>query len=611
MAEASAEDWAGAAAAAQGEVAQDIIEWLRLRSGEGKLGDYEAFLSRRPDWPGLALLREKGEEAVARSTSAERVLAWFDGRKPQTVEGSFALIRALNAVGQTDAAQAEAVRAWVDLSFTADQESALLDAYPKALAAANEARLDRLLWDGEATEAARMLPRVDADWRKLAEARLALRADAPGVDALVQAVPPRFAKNPGLLYERFLWRMRKDRYAEAATLIVEASGSAEALGRPEDWADRRALLARRMLRDGDPRMAYRVASSHHLTGGSDYADLEFVAGFAALRQLGDARAALDHFQRLTAAVSTPVSLARGAYWEGRAHEAMGQADAALAAFRRAAQYQTAYYGLLAAERLDIPLDPRLLGQERYPDWRDAAFADSSVLQAALLLEHAGDRALAKRFILHLAEGLDATGLAQLSEMVLEQDEPHLAVLIGKEAAERGIILPRAYFPVTELVPDGLAVSRALALSIARRESEFDPAVVSPAGALGLMQVMPETARMMARQLGKSFDRARLTSDPAYNAALGTAYLRELVEEFGPSIALIAAGYNAGPGRPRAWVQQFGDPRRADVDVVDWVEMIPFAETRTYVMRVAEAVVIYRAKLKGQAGPVQITGELKG
>ena len=611
LAAAGAEDWAAATAAAEGQVSDDIVDWLRLRSGEGQLGEYEAFLQRRPDWPGLGLLREKGEAAVARSTSAERVLAWFNGGQPETVDGSFALIRAYTALGQTDAARTEAVRAWLALSFTAEQEAALLEAYPKALAQVNETRLDRLLWDGEATEAARMLPRVGADWRKLAEARIALREESPGVDAKLKAVPAALSNNPGLAYERFIWRMRKDRYEEAATLIVDSSSSAETLGRPEDWAERRALLARRLLRDGDPRMAYRVAASHHLAGGSDYADLEFIAGFVALRHLGDAQAGLDHFRRLTAAVSTPISLARGAYWEGRALDQLGQTDAARAAFARAAQNHTAYYGLLAAERQGMPLDPEILGRQQYPDWQTASFADSSVLQAAILLQQAGDRALAKRFLLHLAEGLNAQELGQLGEMALSLDEPHFAVLIGKQAAERGIILPRVYYPVTDLVPDGLAVSRALALSIARRESEFDPGVVSPAGARGLMQVMPETARMMATKLGKSFDRARLTSDPAYNAALGSEYLKQLLEEFGPSIALIASGYNAGPGRPRAWVEQLGDPRRDDVDVVDWVEMIPFSETRTYVMRVAESVVIYRAKLKGEVGPIDLTGELKG
>jgi soluble lytic murein transglycosylase len=456
-----------------------------------------------------------------------------------------------------------------------------------------------------------MLPRVDDGWRRLAEARMALRDDAPGVDGKLKAVPASLASDPGLAYERFVWRMRKDRYEDAATLIVETSDSAETLGRPEEWADRRALLARRLLRDGDPRMAYRVAASHHLAGGPDYADLEFVAGFVALRSLGDAQAALQHFQALGAAVATPISLSRAAYWQGRALEALNRPAEAQAAYERAAEFQTAYYGLLASERAGVPLKASILGQEALADWKGAAFARSSVFEAAVLFLRAGDRTNAKRFLLHLAEGLDATGLAQLGEMALARGEPHLAVLIGKEAAEQGVIIPRAYFPVTDLIPDGLPVSRALALSIARRESEFDPTVISSAGARGLMQVMPETARMMAQKTGRAFEKGRLTSDPAYNAALGAAYLKVLVEEFGPSIALIASGYNAGPGRPRNWIEQFGDPRREDVDVVDWVEMIPFAETRTYVMRVAESVVIYRAKLKGAVGPVDLTGELKG
>ena len=199
----------------------------------------------------------------------------------------------------------------------------------------------------------------------------------------------------------------------------------------------------------------------------------------------------------------------------------------------------------------------------------------------------------------------------MADMVVDWGEPHLAVLIAKQAAERGLILPHAYYPVPDFVPDGLKVSRALALSISRRESEFDPAARSSADARGLMQVLPGTAKHMAEKLGKPFDAAKLISDPAYNVTMGSAYLAEMVEKFGPSIALVASGYNAGPRRPERWMTEFGDPRRPDVDVVDWIETIPFAETRTYVMRVAEGVVIYRAKLKGAVGPVRITEELKG
>jgi soluble lytic murein transglycosylase len=392
-------------------------------------------------------------------------------------------------------------------------------------------------------------------------------------------------------------------------LILERSGSPESLGKPEAWADRRAILARYLMRNGKATEAYRVAANHHLTAGTDYADLEFLSGFIALRKLGDPASALKHFKHLEAGVSTPISVARAKYWQGRAEEAAGQDGTA--SFRAAAVHQTAFYGLLAAERLGLSLDERLISRAATPDWQSADFAQSSVLAAAQVLLKAGDRTLAKRFLLHLGESQDDTGLAQLADMTLAWGEPHLAVLVGKAAAERGVILSHAYYPIPEFVPDGLKVSRALALSIARRESEFDPAARSSADARGLMQVLPGTAKLMAAKLGKPFDASKLIADPAYNVTMGSAYLAEMVGEFGPSIALIASGYNAGPGRPRRWIGEFGDPRRADVDVVDWVETIPFAETRTYVMRVAEGVVIYRAKLKGAVGPVRITDELKG
>jgi soluble lytic murein transglycosylase len=219
--------------------------------------------------------------------------------------------------------------------------------------------------------------------------------------------------------------------------------------------------------------------------------------------------------------------------------------------------------------------------------------------------------LAKRFVLHLAESLGPVELDQLADFALEMGQPHIAVLVGKQAASRGVILPRAYFPVVDMVPDGLAVSRALALSIARRESEFNVGVISPAGARGLMQVMPGTAKLMAEKTGKDYALGKLTQDPAYNVGLGAAYLGQLVEEFGPAVALIASGYNAGPGRPRRWITEFGDPRQEGVDVVDWVETIPFGETRTYVMRVVESLVIYRAKLRGSASVVNVSAELTG
>jgi soluble lytic murein transglycosylase len=605
-------DWDGALAVAPSGVGHDIVEWQRLRAGEGRLAEYEAFLGRRPDWPGLPYLREKGEEAVARSDDPARVIAWFAGGLPETGEGALAYVRALQAQGRMAEAETEAMRAWADLSFTAQEEETLIALAPEAVGFVHELRLDNLLWSGRRNEAGRTVARVDKDLQALARARIALQAETPGVTALIEAVPKAKAGDAGLAFDRFIWRMKRDLYDDALPLILERSASADALGRPEAWAERRAILTRWLMRKGRPAEAYKVASRHWLpegTGASAYADLEFLAGFIALRRLDDPATALKHFQHLLAGVTTPISLARAHYWIGRAQEAAGQDGTA--SYQAAAKHQTAYYGLLAAERLGMVLDAGLLGRPKAPDWQGAGFRQSSVMEAVELLRKAGDLTLAKRFLLHLAEGQDETGLSQMADMVTDWNEPHLAVLIGKAAAERGLILPHAYYPVPKFVPDGLKVSRALALAISRRESEFDPAARSSADARGLMQVLPGTGKLMAGKLGVPHEVGKLLSDPAYNVSMGAAYLAEMAEEFGPSIALIASGYNAGPGRPRRWVAEFGDPRRADVDVVDWVESIPFGETRTYVMRVAEGVVIYRAKLKGAVGPVRITDELKG
>jgi soluble lytic murein transglycosylase len=611
---ANQQDWAEASSRAQGAgaVGADVIEWQRLRAGEGLLGDYEAFLARRPDWPGLPYLKAAGEVAVARSTDPDRVLQYFGGEAPAKAAGILALTAALEAKGRHAEAVEAATIGWTKLKFTADEQAHLLDTYGPDLRVAHELRLDRILWDGNrADEGARMLPLVSKDWAALGKARLALRADKDGVSALVNAVPKALKDDPGLAFERFLFRMRHDNYADAAALIVDRSASAQGLGDPMAWAAKRADLARILMRKGEPKSAYRVASTHHLTDLGDMGDLEFLSGFIALRKLNDPVRALQHFERLAGA-TTPISQARAQYWLGRALEASGDKTKARSAYGKAANYQTSYYGMLAAEKLGLTLDESLLSDAPPAgSWKGAAFAKSSVLEAAARMAAAGNEQLSARFMLHLGESLSDAELGTLAGLALDLGQYRSAVLIAKAATERGLVFPSAYFPVPDMIPEALPVSRALALSIARRESEFDPEARSPAGALGLMQMLPATAAEVAKDQGIKFSKAKLASDPAYNATLGAAYLKELVDQFGPSVALVASGYNAGPGRPRGWVDAFGDPRLASTDVVDWVEMIPFTETRTYVMRVVEGVVIYRAKLRGTAGPVNISDELTG
>ena len=304
------QDWASAQAVASGAIARDIVEWHRLRAGDGLLGEYEAFLARRADWPGLPLLHEKGEVAVARSTDPARVIAYFAGKPPETATGALALIRAHLAQGHGAEAEAEATRAWVALPFDAAEQTLLLDQFADVLTVAHDVRLDRLLWDGRKGEVTRMLPLVNADMAKLAQARLALQDDAPNASALVTALPASVTFDPGLAHDRFIWRMKKDRTDDALALILERSASPASLGQPEAWAERRAVLARLLMRAGRASDAYRVAANHHLTEGSSFVDLEFLAGYIALRKLDDPATAATHFTRLQSAVVTPISLSQ-------------------------------------------------------------------------------------------------------------------------------------------------------------------------------------------------------------------------------------------------------------------------------------------------------------
>lgn len=605
-------NWDGAAQLAlpSGQAGRDVIEWFRLREGLGTFDESLAFLARNPDWPGLRFLRRKAEANLPFGQRADKVIVFFGDDLPQTGAGSAALAEALSVTGRDDMAASVAKLAWTTQRLSKADENILIKNYGEVLKPLHTERLDMLLWLGRRSEAERMYPRVSEGWQKLAAARLDLRGKKPGVDARIAAVPKALKSDPGLAYERAAWRFGKGRYESAAELLLERDGTEEALGEPQRWSNMRRVLARDAMRDGEGRKAYRLASQHGLTEGSAYADLEWLSGYLALRYLDDADTARRHFRAFRAAVVTPISLGRAGYWEGRAEEALGNDEAAAAAYAFGAEYQTSFYGLLAAERAGIAMDPALTGRAAYPDWESQPFAESSVLKAALLLQRAGERSLAERFMAHLAESLTEEQIGSLADLALELEEPHIALMIAKRAATMGITVPRPYYPVVDIGASNPAVPTELALSIARRESEFDPVVVSGAGARGLMQLMPRTAQQVSGELGIKYTQSRLTSDPVYNARLGVAYLAELLDEFDGNAALSSAGYNAGPSRPRRWINLYGDPRAPDVDPVDWVEHIPFRETRNYVMRVMESLPVYRARLSGDVAPIRLTEELK-
>lgn len=609
---ARSDNWSSAMAQAQsgGPLVRDILEWHRLRRGEGSFEDTRAFLAKRPDWPGLKYLREQSEDTIPHRYDPEKVLAFFKPEPPQTGRGALRLAEALTATGAAEEARAQIVLAWTTLSLDEEEHEAFVTRFGDTLKPYHWDRLDALLWRGDVNEATRMLPLVGKDHQTLAKARLALRKKDNGVDALIAAVPSALADDPGLAYERFLWRASKGRNQDAIDLILARSNSAASLGQPQRWASWRRVLARWSMREGKTQQAYQLAAFHHLTGGADQNDLEWIAGYVALRKLNDPVTALEHFQAFRVAVDTPISMGRAGYWLGRAHEAAGDAVAAKAAYELGGEYQTSFYGLLAAEKAGMPMDPTLTGNEPFPPFDQARFWGGSVMEAARLLQAAGERYWAERFTVHLAEGLNREEIGQLGAWAESVNEPHLQVMIAKQAARVGLTIPRPYYPTPDIGRGNRTVPRALELAIARRESEFDPSVMSGVGARGLMQLMPGTASDMAKRLDMPYSKSRLITDPEYNTRLGSEYLAKLIEDFGMNPVLVSVAYNAGPTRASRWSEQLGDVRASSTDIIDWIEHIPFRETRNYVMRVAESLPVYRARLTGKTEPLSLSKELK-
>lgn len=605
-------DWTTARAAAtrSGPMAEALVGWQALRAGYGDFGDYLAFTKANGDWPGLAVLRERGDDKLRPDLPAQDIKDWFGDRLPETRRAEEAYLKTLSPT----AAKAEVQRFWLTQPLDGPEEAALLEAHSAELTPLMAARAAAMLDQQEWSQAQRLLAKLPEADRPLLAARIALQSGRDGIDDMILALPDAQRADPGLTLDRFLWRVRAKQHEGAQALMLEASTSAEALRVPDAWAEMRVDYARLAMRNGDWTQAEKLATPHFLDKtNKHYPDLEWLAGFAALHQDAPDRA-LDHFLHLETVVGSAISTARALYWQGRAYEALGDAAAANAAYVRAAAMPGVYYGQLAAEKVATPMpaDYAVPGRavDTLPDWRGTKLSESTVFEAGLWLLATGRLDEAQRFFLHLSETADPQDTVRMARLMIEAGAPWHGLRLSKRAADKGLIYPAAHFPLTGLESAELGLPPELVLSISRQESEFNHTVRSHVGARGLMQLMPGTAEEMARKLRVPYEVARLTTDPAYNAQLGAAYLQGLKDRFGSSTALIASGYNAGPGRPAKWLNDFGDLRR-DFDPVDWVELIPFDETRNYVMRVTEAMPIYRARIHGKPAPIVPTFDLTG
>ncbi|WP_282609004.1 lytic transglycosylase domain-containing protein [Pelagibius sp. Alg239-R121] len=577
------------------QVASDLTTWVCLQKGgtSASFKTYTEFAVSHAHWPGHSTLRRKAEAAVSNRTPDSEILSWFDAQPALKGKGAVAYAAALKRAGREETLAEFVAKSWVELDFSRDEAKAFHRRYKSLITPEMElARLDRLLWDRKYSAAERQVRLVAKDQRKLAEARITLGRKRAGVDAAVRRVPAHLQDDPGLLYERARWRWRSKRRNDVADLLEQAGDKTPY---PHLWWSMRHTVARKALRQGKVERAYRISSEHGMESGIGFADGEWLAGWISLRFLKQPRRGYEHFARLFYGVKSPISKARGAYWAGEAARVMGNDDWSKRWHKIAAGYRTTFYGQLAAHRLGrqtgLPINPHGPPSEI----ERKAFHNMDLVQAVTLLGLVKQTRYQDTFLSRLR--LDAKTSADFSltaKLARVQKRSGIALRVAKTAQRTGITLLEYLYPsieVGEAEPE-----TALTLALVRQESAFDEKAVSRAGARGLMQLMPATAKEVARSQKKKYDKERLTSDPAYNLILGQAYLAQVVKRFDGSYILGLAAYNAGPHRASSWVRQFGDPRDPGVDPIDWIEQIPFNETRNYVQRILESLSIYRLML---------------
>lgn len=595
-------------------VLKNLIMWKRASEGVPGMtfDELNLALTLLDGWPQTSKMRQRAEEIIELSAldAAARV-EWLEKSGPATGAGKVALANALRETGNRTRADEVIKDAWRSNTLDSDLQRIVLARYGQTLSQEDHrARVDFLLWTGQTSAAEALKPHLNADHRKLTEARIAVAKKARNLDAAIAAVPAHLQTHPGLLYERAKWRRQKK--VEGVTdLLRQIDGKdIPAAGRGRLW-DERAIATREELKLRNYTRAYQLAAPHGMSAGADFADAEWLAGWIALRLNGDATRSLGHFESMTAGVSSPVSLARGYYWTGRARDALGQTEPALAAYGAASTHKFTYYGQLASERIG---DKKVtLGAPPLPSAEDLArFNAMPVVQAMQLLGEAGERESFRHFAFFLDDQLEQpVDYEMLASLSAKYTSPEVGVRIGKAGLQRGVVAPGAAYPVLNpAISRKPQVERAFVLAITRQESEFNPNAQSPVGARGLMQFMPATARNEARLRGMPYEQSWLTSDPGYNMTLGGLHLDTLLKQFNGSYIMTAAAYNAGPSRPSQWVRDYGDPRTGQIDPIDWVEFVPFSETRNYIQRVLENIQVYRHRLSGEPEDIQLSDDLK-
>jgi len=552
--------------------------------------DISDFITQHPSWPSQKKIQVRAERAMrGAGLSDAEIIRWFESNPPASGIGKWSYAEALSRRGDN---VAELVKeAWKDADLTEDEERTFLASFEKHITKEDHiARTERLLWEGKISPARRMDKHLPVNYQVLAHARAALQKDEKHVDKLIAQLVGKLKEDPGLLFDRMQYRNRKNDKAGVRDILLSAPRN---VPYPERWWKMREMEVRKAIDEGHYSMARKLLSNHGQLDGAPLADALWLDGWVKLQFTAHPKEAYEAFYHMHDAVRTPVSKARAAYWAGRAAKKSGDADTAAEWFRTASKHSTTFYGQLAATELDenttlfLPDEPSLSFFSS-----DPVIADD-MEEAIRISVNNGDEKTATKLISHLIEKAETEhSMLTVAELGQKLEVPHISVKAAKKAQQLGVVLKNVGYP-RPITDKDLPIERALTLAITRQESEFDPHAESPSGALGMMQLLPGTAKETAGKIGVPYDRGALDS-PDYNIRLGSHYLARMIRFYDDSYIMGIASYNAGPGNVRKWQKQFGGPGDDVYGAIDWIEKIPFYETRNYVQRVMENLQVYRA-----------------
>lgn len=596
-------------------IAKDVLRWVRsARDPNVPFKDITYVVQHLPSWPRMTSIQAKAEGIMFDvPLSSRKTIDWFASRTPVAGEGRAALARAHYRQGNKESGDLWLKSAWRDSKLTRSRQKELFKQYRGKLTKEDHAvRADHLIWQGRGhhSKAEALLPHMDKKQRALINARIRVSSNRSGIDAAIKAVPQEYINEAGLLYERAKWRRRKKTKNYALPIYLQiVNAPLNPDGRNVIWKEKRIML-RWAIENKKYEDAYQLSTNHGMSRGAGFAEAEFTAGWLALTKLGRPSVAANHFENLKNGVSLSVSLSRAAYWQARASEALKDGNDR-AYYAEASAYPNTYYGQLAADKLGGRLSQVTLPIEADTSTLKPSFEADPRVRAMHLLAEAGEERYFTNFAYHLDDVFkDQRELSLLSQLAKDYGYMRPSLRAAKQASRFQSMLTDSGYPIVEEI-EALPAQFDIPFvyAVARQESEFEFNVVSSANAYGMMQMINSTAKYTARKHRIPYSLSKLTADRDYSAKLGAHHLHDLLDMFDGSYILAAAAYNAGPHRSKTWIKKYGDPRTGEIDPIDWVESIPFSETRNYVQRVMENMQVYRARRNGNQSDNQIYQDL--